>query len=493
MDSKIPEFLYRFRPVDRLLGQEASEIKQCKECGHKEGGEKVVGELEGLYIYFASKEQLNDPMEGYKQIFWSGDVVVWSNLFRHYMVSLFFRLVQAVLRDLKESEFPIFVSVSSCDPRAAKIARPAISKFLEDSNIKEHIRLLAYGQRRVCMDELVCHFRYLHLLALKILLQELQENGVRDESFAGILEIEKIYSTEFLDGLKEALLKAQSSPEVFVAELVELRRKLSHQGGIIPYFKAWKDNADPIGWYSVFMSFPEDYVMNLEKLTYPDWYVACFMTDNTNSSIWGTYGQSHKEVCLKFRPEIVDGVAYLPLYMPVGSNGDEVVWGESKLEFREVKYGSNFLEVDFFRSLGRMSMGVLRNDWYTDEVLGVSDCAKVLEGDQDAWRKRYWNGYYESASVKMEDWMNEREYRLLQSTGMDGCRGVSQRKLKYNFESLDGIVFGMKTPPEKKMKIISLIQFMCKSYGRKDFNFYQAVYDPVSNKILEHRIPIAFD
>jgi hypothetical protein len=60
-------FLYRFRSCKTLF-----EFK----------------ELERLQIYLASAGELNDPMEGYKDVVWRGDAVLWENLLRHYVLSL---------------------------------------------------------------------------------------------------------------------------------------------------------------------------------------------------------------------------------------------------------------------------------------------------------------------------------------------------------------------------------------------------------------------
>jgi hypothetical protein len=60
-------FLYRFRPLSRLLDK---------------------NELLNQEIFFASPDSLNDPMEGFRDIFWQGDVIVWQNLFRHYLLCL---------------------------------------------------------------------------------------------------------------------------------------------------------------------------------------------------------------------------------------------------------------------------------------------------------------------------------------------------------------------------------------------------------------------
>ena len=60
--------LYRFRPVDAVLDKYEELAKQ--------------------EIYFSPPEELNDPMEGYKDVFWSGDRIVWRNLLRHYLLCL---------------------------------------------------------------------------------------------------------------------------------------------------------------------------------------------------------------------------------------------------------------------------------------------------------------------------------------------------------------------------------------------------------------------
>ena len=62
------EFFYRFRSTDALLDGKS--------------------ELENQDIYFASPDQLNDPMEGFKDVFWSGDRIVWANLLKHYVLCL---------------------------------------------------------------------------------------------------------------------------------------------------------------------------------------------------------------------------------------------------------------------------------------------------------------------------------------------------------------------------------------------------------------------
>ena len=61
--------VYRFRSMEYLLGEEYQE-------------------LEKQAIYFASPDQLNDPMEGLRDIVWRGDRIVWTNFLKHYIYCL---------------------------------------------------------------------------------------------------------------------------------------------------------------------------------------------------------------------------------------------------------------------------------------------------------------------------------------------------------------------------------------------------------------------
>src|ERR1039458_5362 len=62
------KYIYRFRSMRAALDQ------------HEE--------LERQEIHLASPKTLNDPMEGYKDVFWQGDPILWRNLLRHYLLCL---------------------------------------------------------------------------------------------------------------------------------------------------------------------------------------------------------------------------------------------------------------------------------------------------------------------------------------------------------------------------------------------------------------------
>ncbi|HXQ66925.1 MAG TPA: DUF2971 domain-containing protein, partial [Alphaproteobacteria bacterium] len=62
------DHLYRYRPIEAVL--------------------EKFNELERQEIYFSTPGELNDPMEGFKDLFWSGDRIVWENFLKHYILCL---------------------------------------------------------------------------------------------------------------------------------------------------------------------------------------------------------------------------------------------------------------------------------------------------------------------------------------------------------------------------------------------------------------------
>ncbi len=61
-----------------------------------------------------------------------------------------------------------------------------------------------------------------------------------------------------------------------------------------------------------------------------------------------------------------------------------------------------------------------------------------------------------------------------------------KRTLKYDFNSLKGLIFGIKTSMEDKIKIIDIIRQKCKENNRNDFELYQAYYSH-RDKNIQHK------
>ena len=74
-----------------------------------------------------------------------------------------------------------------------------------------------------------------------------------------------------------------------------------------------------------------------------------------------------------------------------------------------------------------------------------------------------------------KDWRYEEEERLILSGLLDPELDVRHRTAIYEFDSLVGIIFGIMTPDEHKLKIMEVIERKCRETGRSGFKFYQAL------------------
>jgi hypothetical protein len=66
---------------------------------------------------------------------------------------------------------------------------------------------------------------------------------------------------------------------------------------------------------------------------------------------------------------------------------------------------------------------------------------------------------------------------------LDSFSEAKDRKLKYRFSDLEGIIFGIRTPLAEKARIIDIVAAKCKAEGKKSFAFSQAIYSAHNGKI----------
>ena len=168
--------------------------------------------------------------------------------------------------------------------------------------------------------------------------------------------------------------------------------------------------------------FPEEYVRNLEKYPFPDWSSASF-NEESDSALWGHYAQAHQGVCMKFRRDVF----FL----------DEIK--EEKSVFYKVYYPEGFPEIDFFRHT-------------IDKNGKLIDLNRLINN----WPDEYKADFIKICTTKLKPWENEKEWRLLYIQ-----HNKEDRKKRYCFESLHGIIFGINTNSDDRQKIINLIRKKC--------------------------------
>ncbi|MHC8310116.1 hypothetical protein ACYZUC_10965 [Pseudomonas sp. GT1P32] len=463
------EFMYRFRPVGRLLGDDIN-----------------IGELDGQYIYFASPEQLNDPLEGYREIFFYGDKIIWRNLIKHYLRCLIdscFHFLNAKQGDPLIKQSDVFASATSSSEKLNNLNESIFEKLTSEPCINEFISKIAVD-RKAKRGEMLAYIQILHYYFIDIILESFYTHGVvtqRLNYFTAdrnqILEYIKTASLTIVPGghlTSEQEAEFQTSSRRNADRLLWTRYKIDHTG---------REH-----WFFLLFEYPEIFCRDIERLIYPSWYTACFMTSCSDSSIWGSYGGYHKDVCLKFKTKKDGSGTSLTLSAPNGEDKNGKTWGPVEFNFHEVSYGKQFVEIDFFRSLGQLPTPTLIKSWFMGDNKVISTCAKDMFKDEKKWRADYWNRFYSSVTVKLRAWDREKEFRLIQTSSTGDLECDEHRKLRYDFNSLEGIIFGINTSMENKLEIIKKIESLCTKFGRSEFNFYQSRYDHESSEIIYEKL-----
>ncbi len=139
--------MYRFRTIASILDKH--------------------NELEKQEIYFSNPDELNDPMEGYKDVFWKGDKIVWKNFIINYVKSTehIFGLVLLLNSKTKITDAEIRVlshAPSYRSPHYIALIREIIDKLFEIVFIKELPDHLAKRTKPVRRYELISYTEMIH-------------------------------------------------------------------------------------------------------------------------------------------------------------------------------------------------------------------------------------------------------------------------------------------------------------------------------------------
>jgi len=464
------EFIYRFRPVSRLLNDDGTS-----------------GELDSQYIFFADPKQLNDPLEGYKDVFFSGDRVIWKNLIRHYVRCLINDCCSYLCSEPGHSpnkDVGVFASSSSSPAPLNKLNDKIFNRLFSEQSIKDYIHCLA-SDRKIRRSELISHLNLLHPHILDVTFNVFYEEKLHPEK----LEYLSQNRAERLEKLRRfsSVISSNNASQDEYEKFFETSHFVNNELQLLARYQAGNTEARA-AWFYILFEYPESFCKALDKLMYPAWYTACFMSSCSDSSIWGTYGGNHQDVCLKFKTETSEKRRTLELNLPTGYGSNGIIMGKVNLEFHEVSYEKSFVDIDFFRSLGFLSTPQLMDTWYMSKKGEISICADEIHNNESNWRERYWENFYHAATVKLKAWDREQESRLILTSNLNDLSSIESRKIKYDFNSLEGIIFGINTSIEHKFKLLKKIQSLCKKFNRQEFSFYQARYDNSTRTIHYHKL-----
>lgn len=156
------------------------------------------------------------------------------------------------------------------------------------------------------------------------------------------------------------------------------------------------------------------------------------------------------------------------------------------MELQEVKYDVDYEKINFFDIVGNLTIPEIY--YLFSDKDERSSFLLEIEKDINEWRKNYNEILNNIYLVKTKDWKFEEEYRILLRDILGVFLDASNRKCRYNFKSLKGIIFGMKTSESDKMKIIDILSKKCSMYVIKDFKIYQAYFDEEEKNIKINNI-----
>ena len=463
-----PSYLYRFR-------------KPCHIFKYQE--------LEKEEIYFPSPEELNDPVENLTNLFWKGDEIAWKGLFKHYIIILEqweqFEIIMSSSSNILLNTNQMFHSVDQLPNKDYKDKILSIySKFFAHPNITELIHFLGSRKHKIRRPELqfylVITLRFIRDL-ISISNQEYTRNTKSVTHYNDEL-IKKVLNHSFFSSFTEK--ENQLEGEEFLDTIFDIGSSVVDYAQImlctaLKNYHITKKNKGKISSLMII----DNYFSILESITFPYRCTASFTQYCNNISVWGHYSDGHKGICLKFKTQKLKDDS-IGISMTNASYFN--TQSESVIPFTKILYKRRYPECDFFKSMGTLPRHILEH-WFSDEKGNQNSSTNFMQ-DEKLWRKNYWKNFGQKTSIKLKEWEYENEYRLIIPSFFDDIHNKSNRIFKYNFSSLEGIIFGIKTSYEDKLEIMKIIFDKCKKESRTDFNFYQSYYNSKKGLIENRKI-----
>ncbi len=493
--------------------------------------ESAVKELSTSSFYFASKEELNDPLESYVRLYWQGDKSAWEGLLRNYVCSLF-RAVEMYL--LAADKSTLHSQTALIDIHVFKnlpidnILTSVGDTFLEDLGVQWITDFYGGHNLKCGTKELVVVLRAVHALGLKICIETMVEHRLIDDKHGQqVLGTINIQMDSVFEKLKLAgnewennpILSAdESERRQFFAELENIVEDSIEQQLIIIDAKRnkerqrkykldvdesaetflYKNKKDERGsqlrnWLSVRINYPKIYVAQLKNMIFPPSYVVCFSENKDDSSMWGNYADNHKGVCLIYdSDELCLSTKSVAEKRRTESfefrnlnkeNSPDVINVTDKTVYRTatvkpVVYGGEVLERNFFETLGELSKKQIEG--WLKGTKNISSIYDLYSHDNKDWRDEYWSALNKKTNTKHESWAHENEYRinLLDTAGVFARPQTTEDRIyEYEPKGLKGVIFGIKTSEFDMKRVLDAIPMECDISNKSDFGIFQAEYN----------------
>lgn len=409
-------------------------------------------ELEENYIHLSAFRNFNDPLDGYVELEFIGDKILWTNFIKNYVYAY----------------FALYLNFEICKFYNVKtIPVRWLDYFLLSQKF-------AHDYVRECDDlnNACCNFI---------------ENQLSD--IVNTIPLDKaIYLdnlSKYLEKLHDRILNVEHANYTKHIESISLNKYYKRFD--VPLFSdsfeldnslILKEEIYESSMYEyLLISFPKQYLKNLNKFMFNFPYVASFTKKLNSLPMWGYYADSSKGVCLIFKTENRNGKDYFPLLKNKEYKGIE------KIPINKVNYAKTLYKVPFFNNLGRLSAEELKKYWY--ELNGkISPTGIKIFNNVELYRRMHWDTKQKILNSKLKLWKHEEEYRINMNCPTPPAR------LYFKIESLQGIVFGINTIASHKNKVIEILKRKMKENKELNLCLYDTIYVNSTNKIKKKKIAI---
>lgn len=436
--------IYRFRSINQLIKYK---------------------ELEDFYCFFSDVKNFNDPMEGYFELEWYGDSILWSNFFKHYVMCLGDFYLQACFIKGNCKMSADFIDIDIYDKSLLTslyndLLNRTINRLFKNTKIRQVFDV--FNSWILDKNALLYYLEIMQPIILEEIMNQFEK--------AKILPNPSInYPTDY----DIIIPKQQKGTKISIPE--EVRIELMSKRLEFRYKLKDEEVANLELFIMFYTEYPGMYLNRLTDLVKPNAYMTCFSKTYSNSAMWGHYADNHKGVCLIFDHSLID------------SFKENIIDVEG---FYETQYSSKVIPLNFFL--------LIRYDddhldfWYKDSK-NNKKCFLYDRRFNKDWIKDYGDLCKSIYTKKTIDWVYEEEARAIIFDHNYQFYDDKTRKVFYVPNKLKGIIFGHNTSISDKLRVLNILKNK-KLELNNQFKIYQAYFSKTNEetKINIHQVNIDF-
>ncbi len=432
-------------------------------------------ELKNLEMYFCPFQEEDDAAEGLLNLFWKGDEILWDNFIAHYFVVLYRHYTYIILSDNKDRKIPEKINWKLT--RNSFNMESLIQQLLNMSSIKKMKSMIMSDNHEVSSYEMMYYLHILHTSAL-IIIRSIDNNEIIDK----LAKANQNSNIDKSEDFYKIIDWTKANEEGYFRAIDELTQKIKEK--IV-------NNNDMEDWKKwIIFDFPNKYYKCLLEMVFPQWYLISFCTDCTSKRNWAHYADASKGVCLvykKHKGPMGEGIRIKTCHQILigGKSEGKKVLRNNIEHLLDVEYADFFPKFNFFEMVGNITEAMV-DEWYHDKN-GNTSSYYTWNRDRfqkDEWRRKYWEIFQKHITRKASVWENLKEQRVvLEDNFFTTYSKDEDRHIKYDFDELDGIIWGSRISNNEKETIRKIIQEHCEQTGRTDFNYYKAVIDEADGSI----------